>query len=183
MQFYLLFHCVKAQSDKDQKQFIKASIGYGLSVPLDDEYSDIMGSGIYLQGEYEYQVSQWFSASTYAGFIFTSLGDGTTNSVFEDYTVSSDAFLIGGKGRLSVPIPWFAPYLELGLGASFGKFETKIPDVIEEDSGLLVHIPYAIGVVLGPDHNVDVGFTYYVHPSVRQYSGALAIGCKFSIDN
>jgi hypothetical protein len=45
-----------------------------------------------------------------------------------------------------------------------------------------MHIPFSIGLALGPKHNIDVGFTYYYQPSVQQFSGATAIGFSFPLN-
>ena len=44
------------------------------------------------------------------------------NSTYEK--VETKAFLLGAKARVHAPIPWIAPYTEIGTGTSIGKFET-----------------------------------------------------------
>ncbi|WP_405207489.1 hypothetical protein [Aquimarina sp. LLG6339-5] len=89
------------------------------------------------------------------------------------------AFLLGGKARLRAPIPWVAPYAEIGIGTSIGKFETVTAFDNIDKSGVIYHIPFSFGLELGKNHNVDLGFAYYFQPSVAQYVGALTLGITF----
>nr|WP_308990904.1 hypothetical protein [Mariniflexile sp. KMM 9835]MDQ8210457.1 hypothetical protein [Mariniflexile sp. KMM 9835] len=47
---------------------------------------------------------------------------------------------------------------------------------------MLVHVPYATGLALGRNHEVEIALTYYEHPSVEQFSGALALGFSFPLN-
>ncbi|MGA9638859.1 hypothetical protein [Flavobacterium sp.] len=159
---------------------IKASIGYGISVPYD--YEDIIGTGFYAQAEYVIGISKWFGIKPYAGLILTSENKDNKSNPF-GYKVTSNAFLLGGKARICAPIPYVAPYIEVGIGLSAGSFETytaKTNDI--QKKGILPHIPFSIGLALGKKHNVDVEFTYYYHPAVEQFSGAMALGFSIPLD-
>ena len=152
-----------------ESQNLNLSIGYGISVPYDE--TDIDGSGFFAQGEYIFNLKKWIDLRPYAGLILTN-----EDSNNEIYKTTSKALLIGGKGRITAPIPWVAPYIELGIGASIGKFETITPLTNLSKNGALMHIPFSIGLELGPKHNFDLGFTYYYQPTVEQFSGAIAFG-------
>lgn len=167
---------VKAQFIKDKA--IDISIGYGLSAPYDDV--DISGSGFYLQGEFVLTLASWIDIRPYAGFVFTKTNDNEQNA--PDYKSNTNAFLIGGKTRITAPIPWVAPYVEFGIGASIGSFETVTPFTNINKSGLIMHIPFSIGLELGRKHNFDIAFTYYYQESVRQYTGAVAIGITIPLN-
>nr|WP_321236870.1 hypothetical protein [uncultured Psychroserpens sp.] len=160
---------------------IDISIGYGLSIPYDEDI-DITGSGFYAQGEYVVGISKWFGLRGYAGLILTSADENDKSQNDPEYKVTSNAFLIGGKFRIAIPIPWVAPYIETGIGASIGSFETFIPTAGFEKKGILLHIPVSLGLALGPEHNWDIAFTYYFHPSVEQFAGAAALGFSFPLD-
>lgn len=162
-------------------RFIDVSIGLGISAPYDDV--NIGGSGFYAQGEYVFGLSKWIGIRPYAGIIITS-PDGITEPQYaeEDYKVTSKAFLFGGKARFCAPIPWVAPYFEIGVGASIGSFETYTPFTNIKKNGLLMHVPFSIGLALGRKHNIDVAFTYYYHESVDQFSGAVAVGFTFPLN-
>jgi len=170
---------VEAQSLKGRS--VDISIGYGLSAPSDE--FDVIGSGFYLQGEYVIELAKWFDLRPYAGLILTKTNKDDNQQNEPDYRSTSNAFLIGGKARITAPIPWVAPYLEAGIGASIGSFETVTPFTNIKESGLIMHIPVSIGLELGPKHNLDIAFTYYYHPSVEQFAGAVAIGISIPLNN
>ncbi|MET7030630.1 hypothetical protein [Sediminicola luteus] len=174
----LTTHIVMAQPKKGE--FINASIGLGVSAPYEEV--DIYGSGFYALGEYVFAMTKWFGVKPYAGLIFTSPDKNSTQEDLSQYKVTSNAFLLGGKIRLAAPIPWVAPYIETGLGVSLGSFETYTPNTNIKKKGLLMHLPISTGLALGRDHNIDFAFTYYYHPSVDQFSGALAVGLSFPLN-
>lgn len=161
-------------------EFIQVSVGLGISAPNEDY--NIMGTGFYAQAEYVLGITKWIGVRPYAGFITTSPSTSGTDLSLSEYRVTSKAFLLGCKARIAVPIPWVAPYLELGIGASIGSFETYTPIDNIKENGLLMHIPFTLGLALGKENNVEVAFTYYFHPNVNQFSGAAAIGLSFPIN-
>lgn len=174
--FLVLVFLVSAQVQAQfvGEKYIDISIGLGLSAPYDEV--DYSGSGFYAQGEYVLSLNNWIDLRPYAGLIFTKMGERDPNVNPENHTSTANAFLFGGKARFIIPIPWIAPYVELGLGGSVGSFETVTLDTNLDDSGLFLHIPISLGVELGPQHSVNVEFTYYFHDSMKQFAGAAAIG-------
>ncbi len=162
--------------------FINANIGLGVTSASYDK-QDIGGKGFYVQGEYIHAVNNWFGVRPYAGFIITSPDDDETPDVKPDYGASTKAFLLGGKVRFCVPLPYVAPYLEVGFGLSIGTFVTYTPDDEINKKGVVPHIPFAIGIAVGRKHAVDVVFSYYYMSSVKQFSGAFAVGLIFPLDN
>jgi hypothetical protein len=172
-----IFQTSKAQFIKDRA--VEISIGYGLTAPYDDV--DVSGSGFYAQGEYVLTAYSWLDFRPYAGFIFT--GESSNQSLPEQFKSTSNAFLFGGKLRLTAPIPYFAPYIEVGLGGSLGKFETITPFTNLSQSGLLFHIPFSLGLELGKDKRINLELTYYFHNSVEQFSGAFALGFTIPLNS
>ncbi|MBU2919794.1 hypothetical protein KO504_00440 [Winogradskyella psychrotolerans] len=169
----LTSNIVSAQFVKEKS--INAIIGYGISVPY-NSMNDVADRGLLLQGELVLKVRSWFELRPYAGLILTSSNGKDLNNKPTDEKAESKAFLLGGKARLRAPIPWVAPYLELGIGTSIGKFETlTLLDNIDK-GGMIFHLPIAFGLELGKNNNVDLGFSYYYQPSVEQYVGAIALG-------
>lgn len=164
-------------------KFINASIGLGLTTSYYKEKNpDIIdGSGFYAQGEYVIGLTSWFSVRPYAGIIITSTDENLEKNP-ENYKVTTKAFSMGGKVRICAPIPWVAPFVEGGIGASIGSFETYLPELHIKKSGAVVDIPFSFGLALGRKNNIDVAFTYLFHPAVDQYSGAIAAGFSFPID-
>ena len=170
----------KAQSIKEKS--INAIIGYGVSTPYDSS-TDIVENGFFMQGEYVLKLASWFDLRPYAGFITTSSNgkDLNNNPTFEKAEIK--ALLLGGKARLRAPIPYIAPYLEIGIGTSIGKFETFTAFDYVDKSGIIFHIPFAFGFEFGKFNNVDVGFTYYFQPVVKQVAGAFACGITIPLKN
>ena len=171
-----------AEAQFIKEKSINAQIGYGLSLPY-ESVENIADQGFFAQGELVLKAASWFELRSYAGFILTSsngkdLNDNPTNGKAE-----SKAFLLGGKARVRAPIPWVAPYVEIGIGTSIGKFETLTAFDNIDKGGIIYHIPFAFGLELGENNNVDLGFTYYFQPSVEQYAGAFAVGITFPLNN
>ena len=174
----LVSNIASAQFVKEKS--INAIIGYGISVPY-NSIDDVADRGLLLQGELVLKVRSWFELRPYAGLILTSSNGKDLNNNPTNEIAESKAFLLGGKARLRAPIPWVAPYLELGIGTSIGKFETFTYYDNIDKGGIIYHIPFAFGLELGKNNNVDVGFTYYFQPSVKQFVGAMAVGITFPL--
>ncbi|KAF2082667.1 hypothetical protein [Flavobacterium sharifuzzamanii] len=168
--------------------FIKASIGYGSSSSyyIEDygsqEEVDVMGGGLYLQGEYIIGLKSWFSIRPYAGAIFESVDKNQNIQNQPQYKVTTNAFLMGGKVRFCAPIPWVAPFIEGGIGTSIGKFETFTPNVNFNKSDVLLHIPFSIGLAIGRHNNFEIGISGYFHPAAKQSTGVFAVGYTFPLD-
>ncbi len=176
----VIISSVQVQAQFLKEKSIDISIGYGLSASYDDV--DIADSGFYLQGEYVLDVSRWLDIRPYAGLVLTKSNGKDIDGNPTIYKSNTQAFLIGGKTRITVPIPWVAPYFEVGVGVSIGSFETFTPFTDIDDSGLVLHIPFSLGLELGSKHNFDIAFTYYYQPSVEQFAGAAAIGISIPLN-
>lgn len=163
-----------------KNESINAQIGYGLSSPY---YSadKIVDNGFFLQGQYILGIASWVELRPYAGLILTSSNGKDLNDNPTDEKAESKAFLIGGKVRVRAPIPWVAPYVEIGIGASLGKFETFTAFTTIDKRGFIYHIPFSFGLELGQNNNVDLGLIYYFQPTVEQYAGAFALGISISL--
>ncbi|GLU42614.1 hypothetical protein [Allomuricauda sp. NBRC 101325] len=165
-----------------EAQFIKekalnVQIGYAITAPY-DTWSNAADDGFFAQGELILKAASWVEFRPYAGFIFTN-ADTNSGEEFSE----TKAFLLGGKARLRAPIPWIAPYAEIGIGTSIGSFKTYTFFESIDKSGIIYHIPFAFGLELGPDHNVDIGLAYYFQPTVEQFAGAFAIGLTIPLRN
>lgn len=183
----LILLIVVLTSNLTEAQFIKeksinAQIGYGLSAP-NNSVDEIVDDGFFAQGELVLKVSSWVEFRPYAGFILTSSNGKDLNDNPTDEKAETKAFLLGGKARVRAPIPWVAPYVEIGIGTSIGKFETLTAFDNIDKSGIIYHIPFSFGLELGKNNNVDLGFAYYFQPSVEQYAGAFAVGITIPLKN
>lgn len=164
-----------------KRKVYQRQIGYGLSAPY-NSLDDIVDSGFFAQGELVMKVTSWFELRPYAGFVITNSNGKDLNDNPTDEKAETKAALLGGKVRLRGPIPWVAPYLEVGIGVSIGRFETLTFFDNIDRSGIVPHIPFGIGLELGKNNNVDLGFAYYFQPSVEQYTGAFALGITFPLN-
>jgi len=171
---------VDAQFIKEKS--INAQIGYGLSAP-NNSVGEIGDGGFFAQGELILKVTSWFELRPYAGLILTNSNGKDLNDNPTDEKAESKAFLLGGKVRVRAPIPWVAPFIEIGIGTSIGKFETFTAFDNINKSGMIYHIPFSLGLELGRNNNFDLRFTYYFQPSVEQYVGAFAVGITFPLNN
>jgi hypothetical protein len=185
--FILLFFSneTKAQTEGNA---IKASIGFASSgsyyienYGAQDEV-DVMGGGLYLQGEYIFGITSWFGVRPYVGGIFTSVDKNEQLQNQPQYRVTTNAFLLGAKVRFCAPIPWVAPFIEGGIGTSIGKFETITPGVNFNKSDVLLHIPFSIGLAIGRKNNFEIGISGYFHPAAKQSNGIFAVGYTFPLD-
>lgn len=167
---------------------IKAAIGYGASSSYyTEDYGsqdevDVMGGGLYFQGEYIIGLKSWFSVRPYAGAIFASVDKNQNVQNQPQYKVTTNAFLVGGKFRFCAPIPWVAPFIESGIGASVGKFETFTPNTNFNKSAVLLHIPFNFGLALGRKNSFEIGYSGYFHPAAKQSTGVFAIGYTFTLN-
>ncbi len=178
--FFILFFSNKLAAQPKKGEFISVSIGYAMSAPY--ENIDLSGSGFYAQGEYVFGLTKWFGVRPYLGFISTSPSKSNTQEELYEFEVTSKSVFFGGKARVAIPIPYVAPYIEFGLGASIGSFVTYTPNTNIEKNGLLMHIPFSIGLALGRHHDIEIAFNYYFHNSVDQFNGAATLGMSFPLN-
>lgn len=176
----LLPNQTKAQTEGN---FIKASIGFGSSTShYKEENPEIIdGSGFYAQGEYVIGIKKWFSVRPYAGFIITSTSEDKVKNP-QNYKVETKAFFLGGKVRFCAPIPWVAPFIESGIGASIGSFETYTNYVNEKKSGVVAHVPISFGLAIGRKNNIELGVSFYSNLSTQQSFGGFTAGYSFPLD-
>ncbi|QDW20224.1 autotransporter outer membrane beta-barrel domain-containing protein [Flavobacterium sp. KBS0721] len=179
---FTLFYSNQANAQTEGR-FIKASIGFGSSTSdYEEENPEVIdGFGFYTQGEYIIGLTRWFSVRPYAGAIFTSTDDDKIKNP-QGYKVETNAFLLGTKVRLCAPIPWVAPFIETGIGASIGSFKTYTNYVNEKKSGVFAHIPIGLGLALGRKNNIEIGVSFYSNLSTKQSFGGFAAGYSFPLD-
>ncbi|KQC32443.1 hypothetical protein AAU57_03180 [Nonlabens sp. YIK11] len=177
-----LFFILGTQAQPKEGRFIEGSIGFGLTSPY-EEAIDVLGNGFFVQGEYVIAMKSWFGIRPYVGFVTTKTDPESSDDAALGFKANTTALLLGGKIRLAAPIPYVAPYFEVGYGMSIGKFETLTRTYDIDKSGVVGHIPVTLGLALGKNHEVEVEFTYFFQNSVEQFTGAAAIGLSFPIGN
>ena len=157
-------------------RFFTFSIGYGVSaaeVPRGTTGST--GDGIYVMGEYWAKPFSWLHLRSYVGFLGTSANQ-TECQLAGGCDVSEDIGFVGGKLRLLAPIPYVAPFIETGLGLSFGTIHATDVGVDRTTTGAVLDIPLGFGLSLLAQHNFDVMISYLFHLGAEAFGGAISIG-------
>ena len=144
--------------------------------------TEAYASCFFMQAELILKISSWFEISPYAGFINTSASDEDLNGNVTKERVETTTFYFGGKARLKAPIPYLAPYIEIGIGLSIGSYLTQTAFYDVDRSGLAYHIPLALGLELGKNNNVDLEILYLFHLGEAQFSGMLGVGLIIPLD-
>jgi hypothetical protein len=126
-------------------------------------------------GEYWAEPYSWLQLRGYLGYLGTST-DQEHCQLVGGCDVSEDIGFVGGKLRLLAPIPFVAPFIELGLGLSFGTIHATDVGVDRTTNGATYDLPFGFGLSLGPKQNVDVGISYLFHLDARAFGGTLSIG-------
>jgi hypothetical protein len=176
---------VTAHAQPREGRSLDVALGVGLSAPLTGRHNDSGGVGALAKAEYAFGVTSWFGVRPYGALLLT-WPSGKDDDFCEYYRVDCEVTakiaLIGGKVRLFAPIPYIAPFLDLGLGASAGVLRTRTLDEDIDRKGVTVHIPFGVGLALGRDHSVEIAFVYFYHPIEKQTNGGVTIGLSFPLD-
>jgi hypothetical protein len=156
------------------------SLGLGMSGATQTG-AHATADGFYGEGEYWIAPLSWLQLRSFAGVLLTST-DPHTCSNASSCDVSERILFGGGKIRLLAPIPYVAPYVETGLGLSFGSIRAVDVNVDQRMNGITYNIPFAFGLALGEYHTIDLGLGYLFHPAAWSLSGALAVGLTFRLN-
>lgn len=163
---------------------LRLSAGLGLVAAERKGDVDVPGTGqgLLAAGEYVLWPEAWFSPRAYGGLVLTwparDCGDGVAPC-----DVSASLVYGGAKARFTLPIPWVAPYFEVGLGLSLGKFSTRSGSAVDlYYLGPTYHVPVTAGVAFGARRQLDVALVYLYHPEQKQFSGGVAVGYQFDLD-
>ena len=184
---FTLFFANHTKAQPRVGKYINVSVGLGLSSSYNIEnYGnqdelEVDGDGFFAQGEYIIGISKWFGIRPYAGLLLTS-SDGGNPQGEPNYKITTDVFMLGAKARLCAPIPYVAPFIELGIGTSIGSFHTFTPSTNYKKSTVLMHVPVSFGLAVGRHHNIELALSYYMTPAANQISGAVALGYSFPIN-
>jgi hypothetical protein len=180
----ILLGAGSARSD-DGVHVLGVSGGLGFSFPLDDSIRgqnvEGSGNGGWLEAEYVYRATEWITPRAYSGLTITVPAN-DCGPMVSPCDVSARIFFVGAKVRLLIPIPYVAPFVESGIGASAGSMTTRSGSLVNVTSdGLMFHIPVGVGLAIGSKHQYEVSFQYLFHPKQRQFNGALALGLSFPL--
>lgn len=81
--------------------------GLGMSYPTHGGYGS--GAGLYAEGDYVIEANRWAVPKGYAGLLLTFPGSGACDEGGSPCDVSAKMIFVGGKFRLTAPIPYVAP--------------------------------------------------------------------------
>jgi hypothetical protein len=157
------------------------AVSVGLGSSSTDSSAPGSGSGGYAHVGWAPWRDRWFTPKPYAGGLLTrpsaSCGAGV-----EPCDVSASLFFLGGAVRLMAPLPYLAPFVESGIGASLGSMRTRSGSAVDVRwSGLTYHVPVAVGLALGSQHEYELAVQYLLHPAQHQINGAFAVGFAFPL--
>lgn len=153
--------------------------GVGVTFAEDQDRYSGQGLGGYLGAELVFRPGSFFQPRLYAGALATFPDADSCRAAPCD--VESKIFFLGAKVRLMAPIPYVGPFVDVGLGASLGYLRTLDLDHDERVRGAAFHIPFALGLAIGKRHELDLSFSYLVHPAQDQVAGAFAFGLGFPL--
>jgi hypothetical protein len=158
-----------------EPRFLLVSIGLGLS-----SAGDGTASGFYGAGEYVIPVASWASLRGYGALLLTF--PGTCLDGGSPCDVSSKVAIAGAKLRLLAPIPYVAPFLDLGGGLMVGEIKHQNSSGDGGTANLTIHlVPFGLGLALGKLHDVELGFIYMWEPIIGHFDGALTLGLSFRL--
>jgi hypothetical protein len=158
------------------------SIGLGETFAIQRTGNDPAGSGFYAAAEFVLVPSLWVSPRLYGGLLLAST-DSSTCGAAAPCNVAAKIGFLGAKGRLTIPIPYVAPFFELGVGMSAGTLTTQVDSLDKNFAGVTYHIPFALGLSFGEMHHyvVDLALSYLFHPDQSQVGGAYALSLAFPL--
>jgi hypothetical protein len=142
---------------------------------------EVSATGFFLRGDYVFRERSWFAPRLYGG----SLDTGT--QLFScrgahPCDVHTGVLFVGGALRFVLPIPWIAPFVELGGGPSFGRIATRYGPAVERGrSGVFGHIDFGFGLGLGYYHQLEIGVHLLDHPAMQNIGAGVAVGLAFPL--
>jgi hypothetical protein len=156
------------------------SAGIGASFPSSEH--NVLGVGGSVVYERRLASPHWAGVRLYAGGFFSRTDRNRCPASVQPCSVSSQIAVGGAKLRLLAPIPYVAPYFEIGAGLSAGSIRTQVAafgrfSAIDVDqSGVLFHLPVGLGIAFGRHHQHKLSVDYFVHPYRDHIAGTLSVG-------
>lgn len=167
---------------------LEPSIAVAGTLPTsDDVESEISGDGWLARLEYSLGATSYLAWKPYAGLLMTWNSDDREDAdprckrAVVECEATTQAVLLGSKVRLALPIPWFAPFAEIGLGFSLGYSRTETLQG-RRHVNAAVNFPFALGVALGPAHSVELSLPIYQLGGAKQLAIGFSLGFRIPID-
>lgn len=159
----------------------------GTLATSDDRESEISGNGWLARLEYNLGATSYIAWKPYAGLLMTSSSDDRDDAdprcrrAVVECEATTQAVLLGSKVRFALPIPWFAPFAEFGLGFSLGYSRTETLQSRHHVNAAF-NFPLAFGVALGPAHSVELSLPMFQLGGAKQLAIGLSLGFRIPID-
>jgi hypothetical protein len=154
----------------------------GLGISFPQSHRDGHGLGGSLVYEQLLVGPRWASVRAYGGAFFSRSDQASCVGNLQVCDVSSQIGVGGAKVRFLVPIPYVAPFIEVGAGLSAGSITTRIPaygslpEINEGEFGLLFHIPAGLGLAFGRRHQHKISLDYFSYPGQDHVTGTVSLG-------
>lgn len=153
----------------------------------DREHDAPGGFGPWLGFDVAYGMTSFAGVRAYSAWINAKPTDdedehATCARAAVDCEVSARGVLLGTAIRLVAPIPWFAPFIEIGVGGSLGRFRTEtLTRRIRRT--FAVHSDLGLGVALGPGHNVEIAVRMFTLAPLQQIIGFLGASLSIPLEH
>lgn len=138
-------------------------------------------AGFFAEADYALRVTEWFYPKAYAGLLITGHNEDSCGGT-QPCDVSNRIGFTGVKARFIAPFEWVRPYVEGGGGLSVGMIRTRVGERRDDpDQHFFGHIAVGGGLTLGRNQEVDLGFTFLLHPSRSQSAGGITLGFRLPL--
>jgi len=152
-------------------------VGVGPSFAFADTSAQASsGTGVQAEATWVRWPDGWFSPRLGAGLAFSG-GGRSCDDGLSPCEVLARYLHATARARLMAPIPWVAPYFEVGLGVAVGQHTARVGQVVDRSGiGAGLAVPFALGLAVGPRHEVEVGIQYLSLPTWRLVGGGFLLG-------
>lgn len=155
----------------------------GLGFVFADSGEQGFGSGYFAAAEYAYSRIEAITPRAYAGVLGASPDHDCDRGV-APCELAAHIFFFGGKLRLLAPLPYVAPFIEVGFGASAGTLHTRIGSAVDKTvTGITPHVPVAVGLGFGARHEWQVSFQYLLHGKADQVGAGFVLAYAFPVSD
>lgn len=164
----------------------EVQVASGLAVSFAPDH-DGWGRGLGILLQYAFAPAGWGGGRLYAGGVLTGARGESCPAAVDPCALSSRIGVAGAKVRFLAPVPYVGPFFEVGVGGSVGSIESRVGPfgllgaLEEEHTGLMFHVPFAIGLAIGSRHQHELSFAYFAHPGREHIAGSIQAGIAFTI--
>ena len=137
------------------------------------------GAGFLGEADYVIEMTTWIQPRLCAGVLLTFPDE--CESAGSPCEVTARMAYGGAKVRFTAPIPYVAPFVDLGLGLGVGVLTTRLPEADYGQSFASYHFSIFGGLALGTNRNAELAVGFLAQPSTPQSAIALELGLAFPL--